>query len=125
MPLNTVGQFLTTHGYDRESSAPLALSRSVFPKFLSRVGSHAFRFHGSTPRNGMLQHLGRRVEPYCDIRALAMGFSHDHLTTQAVTDAERHRLLGSCIEGSISAWLVNALFALAPTPSAWFSVAPT
>ena len=51
-----VGDFLIEHGFDKEWSTPVPLAQTVFPKFLSRIGSHAFRLHGTTSGPGMLQH---------------------------------------------------------------------
>ncbi|MFN9909579.1 MAG: hypothetical protein ACK56F_26260, partial [bacterium] len=76
------------------------------------------------PGSGMLLYNGKWVEPNNSIRALAMGFSHDHLLVPAITAAERHRLLGSCIDGNISKWLVDALTSSSPSPSALYSDGP-
>ncbi len=76
-------------------------------------------------RHGMLQHNGKWVEPSCDMRVLAMGFPPDHLSALPLTDAVRHRLLGSCIDGNIIHWLVDALCCTAPTPNAWLTTSPT
>ena len=112
-----MGEFLRLHGFDREWSASEELKGKAFPKFLSRIGSHAYRLHGIVPGSGMLLHQGQWQEPDCDIRALAMGFSRDHLTMPTISSTNRHRLLGSCIDGNIYKWLVDALCASSPTPS--------
>ena len=59
----TVGAFLSEHKFEKDWIAPAALSQTVFPKFLSRIGSHAYRMHGTTPSSGMMQHSGEWVEP--------------------------------------------------------------
>lgn len=115
----TVGNFLTSHDFGSEWSAPSSLAQSVFPKFLKRIGRHAFRIHGTTPGRGMLQHKGQWFEPNNDMRALAMGFPRDRLTNVPISEAVRHRLLGSCIDGNILALLVDALCTTSTTPSAW------
>ena len=79
----------------------MPLAQTVFPKFLSRIGSHAYRLHGATPSRGMVQHKNQWAEPNCDIKSHAMGFPRDHLTAAPMIEAVRHRLLGSCIDGNI------------------------
>ncbi len=120
-----MGDFLIEHGFHKEWAAPEPLAHSVFPKFLSRLGSHAYRLHGETPGRGMLQHIDQWAEPNCDIRAVAMGFPRDHLQAAPITEAVRHRLLGSCIDGHILGWLADAICATAPTPSAWLTDSPS
>ena len=68
----------------------------------------------------MLVHQGHWREPDCDMRALAMGFPRSHLTAPSIPVADRHRLLGSCIDGNICRWIVDVLCASAPAPSTWF-----
>ena len=81
--------------------------------------------HGDTPGSGMLLFDGRYTEPSCDIRSLAMGFPQDYHTQPDVKMADRHRLLGSCIDGNICRWLVDALCSPTPSPSAYFRAAPS
>ncbi len=59
------------------------------------------------------------------MRVLAMGFPKEHLTAVPLTESTRHRLLGSCIDGNITNWLVDALCTTSPTPGAWLSLAPS
>ncbi len=59
------------------------------------------------------------------MRVLAMGFPKEHLTSVPLTEATRHRLLGSSIDGNIINWLVDTLCTTAPTPSAWPSATPS
>ncbi len=54
IPPTTVGDFLSKHQYEKDWTAPQSLSLSIFPKFLSRLSSHAFRMHGTTRGSGML-----------------------------------------------------------------------
>jgi hypothetical protein len=54
------------------------------------------------------------------MRSLAMGFPRSHLTAPSIPVADRHRLLGSCIDGNICRWIVDVLCASAPAPSTWF-----
>lgn len=116
----TLGDFLRLNGFDKEWSAPEDLSQKIFPKFLSRIGSHAFRLHNSVLGSGMLQYNGQWTKPDCDIRALAMGFPRDHLATPTISTTDRHRLIGSCIDGNITKWFVDALCASTTSPSELF-----
>jgi hypothetical protein len=111
VPPPTVGEFLIQHGFHKDWAAAVPLAHTVFPKFLSRLGSHAYRMHGDKPGRGMLQYHDQWAEPNCDIRAVAMGFPRDHLQAADITEPVRHRLLGSCIDGNILAWLADALCA--------------
>ena len=121
----SVGDLLIQHGFDKEWSTPVPSAQTVFPKFLSRIGSHAYRLHGATSSRGMLQHKSQWAEPNCDIRSLAMGFPRDHLTAAPMTEAVRHRVLGSFIDGNILSWLADALCSSSPTPSTWLASSPT
>jgi hypothetical protein len=58
VPVVSVGEFLTLHGFNKEWTAPEGLSSKVFPKFLSRIGSHAYRMHDMVPGSGMLLYNG-------------------------------------------------------------------
>ena len=88
-----------------------------------------FRLHGTTPGRGTIQHKGQWAEPnYHDIIAVAMGFPRDHLTSVPLSEAVRHRLLGSCIDGNImswDSWLADALCSSAPAPSTWLTTSPS
>ena len=117
-------QFLDTYWFSDHLTAPLALAQSVFPKFVSRLGSHAYRMHGDKPGSGMLLFNGNYTEPNCDIRALAMGFPQDYHTHPNVKMIDRHRLLGSCIDGNICRWLVDALCSPTPVPTAYLTSTP-
>ncbi len=61
-------EFLTLHGFDKEWTAPKSLRLKVFPKFLSRIGSHVYRLHDTVPGSGMLLRNGQWVEPDTAIR---------------------------------------------------------
>ena len=115
-PIYPVGALLANHGFDARWQAPPHSAETNFPKFVSRIGSHAYRMHGDEPGKGMLLYDGTFAEPDCSIRAAAMGFSPDHLTCESLSTKDRHRLLGACLDGNICKWLTNAIHS--PTASA-------
>ena len=54
-----------------------------------------------------------------------MGFPRDYHTQPDVKMADRHRLLGFCIDGNICRWLVDALCTAAPSPIAYLTTTPS
>ena len=122
VPVQTVQSFLEDFQFAPEWSAPSSLKNRPFNKFVSRPGSHAFRMHGDVPGSSLLIRNGFYEAPSNDMRALSMGFLRKYLDhPELYSAAERHRLLGSVLDGNICRWLCRALHD--PTPAAAVALA--
>eukprot|EP00873_Tetraselmis_striata_P014049 jgi/Tetstr1/434313/TSEL_023419.t1 len=92
-----VGELLVKHGFSPAWTAPPHLRHNVFPKFVSRVGSWAYRMHGPTPGKGMLLHNGVPEEPNCAIKCVAMGHDPGAADLPGISHVLRHQIIGSSL----------------------------
>ena len=79
----------------------------ALPKFVCYKGSHAFRIKRGIPGQGMLYHDDTLCEPDSKIRELLLGFVPGDIATPELSEAQRHHLLGQCIDINLFSWFIN------------------
>ena len=79
----------------------------ALPKFVCYKGSHAFRIKRGIPGPGMLYHDDTLCEPDSKIRELLLGFVPWNISTPELSEAQRHHLLGQCIDINLFSWFIN------------------
>ena len=123
-PTSSINQLLATHAIEGWRTQELIQGRNwhpddklniagrdqkVLPKFVCFVGSHKFRQTGRRFGLGMMHYLDQPLqEPPPEIREVAMGFGLHSTAAPGLSPAQRHHLLGQCIDRNLLTWIFSA-----------------
>ena len=122
-PTTSINQLLALHNIEGWRTQELIQGRNwhpddrinkagrdqrVLPKFVCFVGSHKFRKTGNRPGLGMMHYLDQPLqEPTPEIREVAMGFGLHSTAAPGLNPAQRHHLLGQCIDRNLLTWIFS------------------
>jgi hypothetical protein len=91
------------------------LRHGVFPRFVSRFGSHAYstRSPSFSPAlahgRGLLVLGDQLTEPCNDIIVVSMGFPQDTVDIPGLSSDQRKHLLGQCVDANVGMWIALAI----------------
>ena len=124
-PTTSINQLLALHNIEGWRTQELIQGRNwhpddcinkagrdqrVLPKFVCFVGSHKFRKTGNRPGLGMMHYLDQPLqEPPPEVREVAMGFGLHSTAAPGLNPAQRHHLLGQCIDRNLLTWIFSTV----------------